>query len=285
MSKEIFYMLQETVSKQEMLTEAQLEEARSFVENNPYKGLKYNTKLIGAEEVNQNGRLYKKATLDAGMKKNQHLIETNQFWFEESHPMTTDPRRFSTVLMSNSVAKLNSWKWNDNNLVGVCETLQTAKGKDLKGLLLQGVMPSVSMRALGKVTKRQGISVVENALRIISFDTVLNPSHKDAIASGIITEAFYGKEDIVTETFDVSKQISMHELMEFVDNKSENIKMLQDTLLEETGGSVDLIESNSSTYDLKSNTARYCLDGKCISVMLEEEFRNKFEDTFSNLFR
>ncbi len=282
MNKSIIYMLQESVSNAERLTEAQLEEARNFVENNPYKGLKYKTKLIGAEEVNQNGRLYKFKALDEGMKKAQHLIDNDMMWFEESHPMTDNPRRFATVLMSNSVCKLNSWVWEDNSIVGVCETLQTAKGKDLKGLLLQGVMPGVSLRAMGKVQKRNGINIVENNLRIISFDNVLNPSHKDAIASGIITE----NTDIVTENFDNSKIITESELFNFIENKSENVKILQDTLLEESGGSVDILDASSSVkYNLKENTAVYCLNGSCISVMLEEEFKNKFDGAFDKLLR
>ena len=51
MDKSIFYMLQESTGHAQ-LSEQNLTDAREYADSNPYKGLKFNVKLMEAEVKN-----------------------------------------------------------------------------------------------------------------------------------------------------------------------------------------------------------------------------------------
>ena len=259
--KPIIYMLQEEVGSAGLTN---LEEAQNWVDNpkNRFSGLKFNAILQTADELNQNKRIYAKRAIIEAVARQERLMRQGHWWVEQSHPLTTDPRRFSTILMENSVAKIDNCYWKGNILEAELTTLQNRVGVDMKNILLQGINMGFSMRGMGTVSKKNGNSIVENNLRIVTYDAVLNPSHATALSSEIITES----------------QIS-----DMIKNQSENFKILQETLFEEAGGDVEIIGKNDISYNLAENTAIVCADGSCMKIFLEDHIKELCKNSFSDL--
>ncbi len=260
MGKSVIYMLQENVGH---TTLTNLEEAQHWSDDpkNKHLGLSFNAILQSADEENQNKRIYTKKAITEGMARQERLMKQGHLWMESGHPLTQDPRRFSTILMENSAAVINNVNWNGILLEGKITTLQNRVGKDLKGILLQGISPGISLRGMGSVTKRNGKSLVESNLRIITYDVVLNPSHKQALTSKIITES---------------------EVSDMIMHSSENIQLLNESLIEETGHEINLINSKNTVYNLAENTAVICTDGQCMKVFLEDHIKELYKYSFGD---
>jgi len=258
------YMIQEAAKPEVILN---LEAARAFAddEKNKYNGVKFEAVLQVAEEVNQNRRSYAKRSLNNGLKGVQHLIDSGTWFGESDHPMSKEISRFATVSMGNVSHRILETRWEGNKLIGLCETLQTGVGKDMKGLLLSGVKVGFSMRGLGKVTRRSsdGVSHVEGAMRTIAYDHVSNPSHIGAMATSLITES---------------------EISDFITTSSQKLDLLRESLSEETGKEIELVQSQKGVkYDFKENTAMVCLDGSCMKVFLEDHIKEEFNSSFRSL--
>ena len=262
MSKPILYQIQEETGS--FMSLKNLEEAQGFYNDpsNLNKPLKYLTELQRAEEINNNKRWYSKKALQRGLKGAEKLIENGQWFLESGHPITQDPARFSTISIANSVARVNSYKWNGNILEGQLETLNTALGRDLKGVLLQGVKMGVSMRGMGSVKKVKGIARIEENLRMVCYDVVLNQSHANSMVSKIITEA---------------------EVSDMIMHQSEGMKILQESLSAEFGDTIELFNKDQKIdYSLQENAAIVCADGKCMKIFLEDHVKLTFENSFKN---
>ena len=75
--------------------------------------------------------------------------------------------------------------------MGECETANTARGRDMAGLIEQNSRVSFSLRAQGSLmpqTDMSGISRVAPNLKVITFDWVINPSHDQAFITSLCNE-------------------------------------------------------------------------------------------------
>lgn len=265
--KSIFYMIQETTHSGviQNLSEARLNDEKP---ENKYKGVKFRTILQEADTPNQNRRLYTKKSIEDGLQSiNKNIISPGAFFGESSHPITDNPTRFGTILMANACHRILNYNWNGNILEATGETLNNSVGKDMKGLILQGIPIGFSLRAMGKVSSKTngGISRIEEAIRPFAYDFVHNPSHANALLQNVLTEST---------------------LTEMISNQSENLKFLQESLSSEIGETIELVKREKGiSYNFKENVAYICTDNSCLKIMLEEHIRQEFKHSFKSLLQ
>lgn len=259
MSKDVFYMFTENTGE---FTGVERELAESYLNDpkNKNKGLKTNMILQETEVMNKNKRLYSRQPLVNAMKAYEYKIKRGHSLMESGHPITKDPLRFNSVVMANSVARINSYKWNGNILEAETETLNTTIGRDYRDMLLQeGFVGATSLRATGTVTKgfRNQVKRV-NKVNIIAYDIVLNPSHENAVVQNLITES---------------------EVQNMILNMSDNINILRETLYTELGYEPDIFTENTTEvgYNLNENSVMLCNGQGCMKVMLEEHIRTRYK--------
>jgi hypothetical protein len=120
--------------------------------------------LQRAGAKNQNGRVYP--------KNQQEYISQNRALGELDHPE-------SSVVNLNNVSHnvLKMW-WQNNDLMGAVQILETPAGKILKSLFDAGITLGISSRGLGSVKELYKESAVEvqEDFELICFDFVSNPS-------------------------------------------------------------------------------------------------------------
>ncbi len=129
--------------------------------------------LQRAGAKNQNGRVYPKHILDREAKKYQkEYIDQNRALGELDHPE-------SSVVNLNNVSHnvLKMW-WDNDDLMGAVQILETPAGKILKSLFDAGITLGISSRGLGSVKELYKESAVEvqEDFELICFDFVSNPS-------------------------------------------------------------------------------------------------------------
>lgn len=130
---------------------------------------------------NQNGRVYPFPILAREAKKYDQLIREKRALGELDHPDS------SVVNLSNVSHNIVEMHWENQDLVGTMEVLNTPSGKILQELLKAGVLVGISSRGLGSVQEAEndGGSVVQDDFELIAFDTVSNPSTHGAFMSPI----------------------------------------------------------------------------------------------------
>ena len=263
-TKTAMFMIAENTSS--FVDEQGLQEAKEFYADskNIHKPLKMKMTFMEVDVKNQNGRIYKERPVLESHNKIQRLIKMRHLHGEYQHPLvdSSNPMRFSTVLGDNSAINITECVYDrkTKKVTGTIETLMNAKGKEYKDMILyNSVMPAVSLRALGSVTQRNGQKIIENNLRVVTYDAVTNPSFVNAVAERIITES---------------------EITGMITDLSENLQMVAESFEMDD---LELINpSDNIQYDLNENTAIICTNGSCLKIFLEEHIRNEFKASFSS---
>jgi hypothetical protein len=141
--------------------------------------------LQRAGAKNQNGRVYPKNILMRECQRyQQEYIDQNRALGELDHPE-------SSVVNLNNVSHnvLKIW-WDNDDLKGVIQILDTPSGKILKSLFKAGITLGISSRGLGSVKelRNEGIVEVQDDFELICWDFVSNPSTQGAFM-GVIKES------------------------------------------------------------------------------------------------
>ena len=141
--------------------------------------------LQRAGAKNQNGRVYPKNILMRECQRyQQEYIDQNRALGELDHPE-------SSVVNLNNVSHniLKIW-WDNDDLKGVIQILDTPSGKILKSLFKEGITLGISSRGLGSVKelRNEGIVEVQDDFELICWDFVSNPSTQGAFM-GVIKES------------------------------------------------------------------------------------------------
>jgi hypothetical protein len=143
---------------------------------------RFRGKFQEAEAVNKNKRIYPYAVLDENVKKLIPIIEGRGLIGELDHP-TDSIIHFEKC--SHIVTKL--W-WEGNNLMGEGEILNTPHGKILKSLLNDGVRVGISSRGVGNGrSDENGILVIGESYKLITFDAVADPSTHSAFQEKVVS--------------------------------------------------------------------------------------------------
>lgn len=182
--------------------------------------------LQDVDTENRNRRVYPKNVIEEGLKHPfiQEKLSTNSLVGEYNHPdASLGMGRQMKVDMHNISHVIKEAYWDPKNskiLLGRIETAATDTGRNLAGLITENQMiPSFSMRGAGDVTMKNGIAMVKNPLRIITWDCVHFPSHKTAYMRHLI------KENVQDEI-----KVSERMLVEYVAGQSENVQVLTESL-------------------------------------------------------
>ena len=153
-----------------VLTES---EKRSIMEGAVY--------LVGvvqkAGTKNGNGRVYRKETLKREVNNYQKAINDRRSLGELDHP---DDSVINLKNASHIVTRL--W-WQESDVMGKIEVLDTPSGKILKDLVKANVKLGISSRGLGSVKQEKGKTIVEDDFQLICFDMVSEPSTPGAYLS------------------------------------------------------------------------------------------------------
>lgn len=133
--------------------------------------------LQRAGAKNQNGRIYPKNILARECQRYQkEYIDQHRALGELDHPE-------SSVVNLNNVSHnvLKIW-WNNDDLMGAVQVLDTPSGNILKSLFKSGITLGISSRGLGSVKELYKESAVEvqEDFELICWDFVSNPSTNGA---------------------------------------------------------------------------------------------------------
>lgn len=132
---------------------------------------KFRGKFQEAEAVNKNKRMYSYSVLNENVKKLQECVKARGLVGELDHP---EDSIIHFEKASHVITKL--W-WESNVLMGEGEILNTPHGKILKALINDGVRVGVSSRGVGNgKTNENGILVIDESYKLITFDVVADPS-------------------------------------------------------------------------------------------------------------
>lgn len=168
------------------------------------KGLtKFKGKFQEAEAVNKNKRIYPYGVLDENVKKLIPIVEARGLVGELDHP-TDSIIHFEKC--SHVITKL--W-WEGNNLMGEGEILNTPHGRILRSLLSDGVRVGISSRGVGNGrSDENGILVIGESYKLITFDAVADPSTYNAFQEKVV-----GKKESYTPTpsSEIHKNVAKNE--------------------------------------------------------------------------
>ena len=191
MDKQILieYLLFKPQPKQ--LTEARL---------NPRIPFLVSGKIQAADKPNANHRIYDFETLQKQVALyEQGPVAEKRALGELDHPET------SVINLKNVCHNITRLWWEDKDLYGEFEILDTPSGNILKELFLAGINVGVSSRAMGSVTPiGEGLVQVGEDLELICWDFVSTPSTYGAYVkpvgglneSYIIQESHIKKDNI-----------------------------------------------------------------------------------------
>lgn len=175
MSKEELYLITEVHSVPGCYMEMNLNESSTKGGLTRFRG-----KFQEAEAVNKNKRSYPFSVLDENVKKLQEVVSSRGLVGELDHP-TDSIIHFEKA--SHVVTKL--W-WEGNTLMGEGEILPTPAGEILKALIGSGVRVGISSRGVGSgKVDENGILVISDSYKLITFDAVADPSTNNAFQKAV----------------------------------------------------------------------------------------------------
>jgi len=145
--------------------------------------IKFRGKFQEADAVNKNKRTYPFDVLDTNVKTLSEAISSGGLIGELDHP--TD----SIVHFANASHKITKLWWEGKVLMGEGVILNTPHGKILKALINDGVRVGISSRGVGNgKVNEEGILVIGESYKLITFDAVADPSTSQAFQEKVISK-------------------------------------------------------------------------------------------------
>ena len=152
--------------------------------------VKFRGKFQEADAVNKNKRTYPLSVLQDNVKALKESIENGGLIGELDHP--TD----SIVHFANASHKITRLWWEGNVLMGEGLILNTPHGKILKALINDGVRVGISSRGVGNgKVNEEGILVIGESYKLITFDAVADPSTSQAFQEKVVSKEGFSHRD------------------------------------------------------------------------------------------
>jgi hypothetical protein len=142
--------------------------------------------FLEADTKNKNGRVYPISTL-----QNEVTRYVNESVKQNRGVGTLGHENGPTITPDRISHRLVSLEQQNNLFVGKALILETPCGLIVKNLIEGGVKLGVSSRALGSLVEQNGAKVVQNDLKILCVDCVLDPSAPSAWVQGIMEQKEY----------------------------------------------------------------------------------------------
>ena len=161
-----------------------LEQDLQFVTEADDKGeKKYTIEGVFAQAnvKNRNGRVYPMETMSKALGKyNTEQVTKGRAVGELNHPAGP------TVNLDKVSHKIESLKFEGNDVVGKATILDTPMGNIVKGLLDGGVGLGVSTRGMGSLKNNNGVMEVQKDFMLNAIDIVQDPSAPSAFVNGVM---------------------------------------------------------------------------------------------------
>lgn len=146
--------------------------------------------FMQAESKNRNGRIYPKPILEKAVDRYvKEQVLKGRAVGELDHPANP------SINLDKVSHKITELRWEDNNVVGRAQVLNTPMGQIVKGLMEGGVQLGVSSRGMGSIEQKNGASYVKDDFTLATIDIVQDPSCITALVNGILEDV----EWIMTE--------------------------------------------------------------------------------------
>jgi hypothetical protein len=175
--------------------------------------LKFKTILQTADEINANKRYYSKKICNEIVSSLKPQSESRSLLQEIDHPFISSSddniqkSRASRIELNNCGSLISNIKIDGNNIVAECETLSSFKGPDLYNLIVKDKANiGFSVRMFGTLRKHPSLTEaieVVSPVRVVTYDVVTNPSHKNARILQFLSESFSefdAGSNIITES-------------------------------------------------------------------------------------
>jgi len=145
--------------------------------------VKFRGKFQEADAINKNKRTYPYEVLNDNVKGLMECISSGGLIGELDHP--TD----SIVHFTNASHKITKLWWEGKTLMGEGTILNTPHGKILKALINDGVRVGISSRGVGNgKVNEDGILVIGESYKLITFDAVADPSTSQAFQEKVVSK-------------------------------------------------------------------------------------------------
>ena len=142
-------------------------------------------KFQEAERQNKNKRVYPHSVLMPQVEALQNAIKENKLVGELDHPSD------SIIHFENASHIITKLWWEDKCLMGEARILNTPAGKILESLIAEGIKVGISSRGVGSgQMNREGITVINDGFKLITFDIVADPSTPGAYLESTSNETY-----------------------------------------------------------------------------------------------
>lgn len=196
--------------------------------------VEFDTKLQSWERQNRNKRIYLTSfmlpSFDAPHIKE---LQSKKSWMGEAgHPMSNDPKRIMTIDPKLVSHKIDRHWVEGNSVYGHISTLVNKYGKEMTALILQGMEPAFSLRAMCpmKPDHASNGKVQSGKAFIITYDWVFYPSHDDAYRderTGIkLVQTSAENNGNVMESAGMDMLVTESAVIDYIKDKSKNIQVV-----------------------------------------------------------
>lgn len=145
--------------------------------------------------LNKNRRMYTERALKSNVDKLMETVTSRSLYGELDHP--TD----SVIHLRNASHIVTKLWWEGNVLMGEGEILNTPAGQVLKQCMAAGGRIGISSRGVGNgETRGDGVLVIDEQYKLITFDAVADPSTFQAFQQKVVG----GRSN---ETFDADQRM------------------------------------------------------------------------------
>lgn len=176
-------------------------------------------KFQEADAINKNRRKYPYKVLDDNVHKLRESIKAKSLFGECDHP---NDSIVHLANVSHAVTKL--W-WEGNVLMGEGEILPTPSGMILKKLIESGCRIGISSRGVGNgENDREGILVIGESYKLVTFDCVADPSTYGAYQSIKKESIEEFTQEVIKENKKVNKDAFLSYFEAQINHNIENIK-------------------------------------------------------------
>ena len=183
-----------------LITESPFQAEPSIIEEGETKTLYLEGILSTADTVNKNGRSYPMAILKKEFERyDEQQVKQNTAAGELNHPASAsiNPDR-----VSHRITEIHQ---EGKNFYGKAIVLENDMGNKIRSFIKADLKVGVSTRALGTVTKTEGINVINDDLNLICVDVVMNPSNQTSFVNGILEGIDFIMENGVLTPHDIDE--------------------------------------------------------------------------------
>lgn len=216
------------------------------------------------DKKNRNSRIYPSEELIPQLKSKRllELDRTNNLFGEAGHPMSPDIARQQVISPTNiSHRFLKIWVEGSYIKAHVKGT-PTKLGEEFNNHILEGTLPSYSLRAFGTIIPTKRGNEVRNP-SIITWDWVIYPSHECAYTTKILSESAKAKGFTnVKINFSKESNLYLSESDSGLIVPIQNKKVV-DFIKEESAN----VKSILNTFDSLYETAILCENGRQVKLM------------------